>query len=202
MVKKKSPKPLSFSKRPAYRAAFILLALLLSAAVFAGAGAAAQNVTTAEQLNAAFSDSSVSEIILDNDITMTGEITVTKNVTLDLAGHTLTAASGKRLFTVKGGSAFTLTDSNPAAAHYYTYVDGGAWTNKGDSYTGTSVSLAEFSLADAKKAPAGTYVVKICGGVLSGGSADWHGGGAVYVSENAAFTMNGCTIAGCSAAEG
>ena len=107
-------------------------------------------------------------------VTLTDEVTIANNITLCLNGQTINAASGKRIFSIGGGS-LTLCDCKGGGK-----LTGG---NPTDSLThGGAVMVYP-----------GTFTMY--GGTITGNTAEQNSGGGVYVSSGT-FTMHGGTISG------
>lgn len=101
-----------------------------------------------------------------------GSLTIPEsvNVTIDLNGFVLSGDGEKSVLTVNG--ALTLKDSNPTAAHKYSYDSSGQyhWDETGGGST-------------------------VNGGAITGGYSSTNGGG-VYVAAGASLTMQGGNIVG------
>ena len=130
---------------------------------------------------------------LTGDVTLTQTLTITGAVTLDLNGHVLSLAGEDvgPAIKVEGSGSLSLTDSTPGAQHKF--------DKSGDTWTLATDSTAKANLET------------VSGGVITGGTGgagDADGaadgktyGGGVYVAPGGSFTMQGGSIAGCSASE-
>ncbi|MGN0301870.1 MAG: InlB B-repeat-containing protein [Anaerotardibacter sp.] len=133
------------------------------------------------------------KIVLDRDYVVNENLVVSKTVTLDLNGHTITyqnASKNNSVITVESNATLTIEDSseNKTGA-----ITGGTGTevgsNKG-SYNGGGIYVA-----------GGKLIMN--GGNITGCSVTHDGksgyGGGVYV-DSGSFTMNGGIITNCTAA--
>ena len=110
---------------------------------------------------------------LSGDLTLTGTLTVsTGTVSLDLNGHVLKGNGSALVIKVTGGT-LNITDSDPAAEHYFTKADKGVWMLN-DSNTGE----------------------KITGGVITGGNNTTNDGGGAIYNGGGTVTMTGGNIVG------
>ena len=118
--------------------------------------------------------------LLDN-FDLTSALTFnTGFITLDLNGYMLKHTGTSTVLDIYTGADVILIDSNGADATYNYYVaESGVWV------------FYEGELPES--APENAVTGTVTGGIITGGNAS--NGGGVYVSE-AAFTMNGGTIAG------
>ena len=118
--------------------------------------------------------------LLDN-FDLTSALTFnTGFITLDLNGYMLKQTGTSTVLDIYTGADVILIDSNGADATYNYYVaESGVWV------------FYEGELPES--APENAVTGTVTGGIITGGNAS--NGGGVYVSE-AAFTMNGGTIAG------
>ena len=109
---------------------------------------------------------------LTGSVTLTDEVTITNNITLCLNGQTISAASGKRIFTVSGN--LTLCDCK----------GNGKLTGGNDSKDGGGAIWVK----------GGTF--NMYGGTISGNTTtrDMYGGGGVFISSSGTFNMYGGTI--------
>ncbi|HJJ28480.1 MAG TPA: hypothetical protein O0X70_03715, partial [Methanocorpusculum sp.] len=179
------------------------MALLFVAAVFAGAGAATNFPTEPGSISGGtytgVTLTQGGEYTLQGDVTLeTNGLTInggtsTQPIIIDLNGHTLTGTGSDSVIKISKSKYFTLTDSDTATAHYFTFVDNAAWTPYTGTETSSAVLLADF---DRSTAVSGGTVVKIDGGIITGGSAT--NGGGVNIDQGT-FTMSGGSITGCSA---
>lgn len=124
----------------------------------------------------------VCKIRLAADTVMTGSVTVNsgKSLTIDLNGHTLTAAANSRAFFIQNG-ALTIEDSIGTGviqgSGTVTGYGGAIWMSSGDS----------------------TNVLTLTGGTIRGFNAGY--GAGVYMG-NGTFNMTGGAIQSCSATDG
>ena len=150
----------------------------------------------------------VCKIRLAGDIVMTGAVTVDNgnSLTIDLNGHTLTAAANSRAFYIRGG-ALTIEDSigtGVIQGNGTVNGDGGAiWMSSGDSnnaLTLTGGTIRGFTATDG----GGVYVFggsfEMTDGTISTCNAT-NAGGGVYVSSGT-IEMSGGSIENCTAHEG
>lgn len=124
----------------------------------------------------------VCKIRLAADTVMTGSVTVNsgKSLTIDLNGHTLTAAANSQAFRIQNG-ALTIEDSIGTGV-----IQGsGTVTDNGGDGGGVYVSGGSFKMTD---------------GTISTCNAT-NAGGGVYVSSGS-FEMSGGSIENCTAHEG
>ena len=150
----------------------------------------------------------VCKIRLAADTVMTGSVTVDsgKSLTIDLNGHTLTAAANSKAFWIRNG-ALTIEDNigtgviqGSGTVNGY---GGAIWMSSGDSnnaLTLTGGTIRGFTATDG----GGVYVsggsFEMSGGTISACNAT-NAGGGVYVSSGS-FKMSGGSIEDCTAHEG
>lgn len=145
---------------------------------------------------------------LTEDIVMTGAVTVNNGnrLTIDLNGHTLTAAENSRAFFIQNG-ALTIEDSIGTGviqgSGTVTGNGGAIWMSSSDSnnaLTLTGGTIRGFTATDG----GGVYVdggsFEMSGGTISACNAT-NAGGGVYVSSGS-FKMSGGSIEDCTAHEG
>ena len=145
---------------------------------------------------------------LTEDIVMTGAVTVNNGnrLTIDLNGHTLTAAANSQAFRIQGG-ALTIEDSIGTGviqgSGTVTGNGGAIWMSSNDSnnaLTLTGGTIRGFTATDG----GGVYVsggsFEMSGGTISACNAA-NAGGGVYVSSGS-FEMSGGSIENCTAHEG
>ena len=145
---------------------------------------------------------------LTEDIVMTGAVTVNNGnrLTIDLNGHTLTAAANSQAFRIQNG-ALTIEDSGSTGviqgSGTVTGNGGAIWMSSNDSnnaLTLTGGTIRGFTATDG----GGVYVsggsFEMSGGTISACNAA-NAGGGVYVSSGS-FEMSGGTIENCTAHEG
>lgn len=150
----------------------------------------------------------VCKIRLAADTVMTGSVTVDsgKSLTIDLNGHTLTAAANSKAFWIRNG-ALTIEDSigtGVIQGNGTVTGNGGAiWMSSSDSnnaLTLTGGTIRGFTATDG----GGVYVdggsFEMSGGTISACNAT-NAGGGVYVSSGS-FKMSGGSIEDCTAHEG
>ncbi len=158
-------------------------------------------------------------IALPNDITAdafaTGPLTINKQLTLDLAGHTIDRALTEAknngcVIRLESGADVTLTDSDPngtgaITGGYDQYSAGGIHIKAGAKLTMESGVIT--GNTENQGSSYGPYAggVLVQGGefVMNGGTISdnrvngdnaWCSGAGVHVSKNGSFTMNGGTI--------
>ena len=133
---------------------------------------------------------------LNDDLTLTADLTIDGEVTLCLNGHVLTGTGSSSVITVLGNANFTLCDcqsESTAAEHQHAYyVDDDGLYVFDDGTDGWDTAYAA-----AETEEKGTIV----GGVITGGKTTSNGGG-VRVEAGGNFEMSGGTIAGISATGG
>ena len=150
----------------------------------------------------------VCKIRLAADTVMTGSVTVDsgKSLTIDLNGHTLTAAANSKAFWIRNG-ALTIEDSigtGVIQGNGTVNGDGGAiWMSSGDStnaLTLTGGTIRGFTATDGAGVYMGNGTFKMTGGAIRDCRAtDGNGdGGGVYVS-GGSFEMTDGTISTCNA---
>ena len=166
------------------------LTALIGEVATPAAGETVKEVSTADELTAAFADTNVNTVKLAANIDISSSLTVNRIVTLDLNGYVLKYDSADQgsVIVVEGGGNLTLTDSNTTAVHKFTPDTNGLWV------------LDEAS---------GTETVN--GGVITGGTGkpiqygygeyvyNAYYGGGVYIAPGGQLTMTGGNIVGCSA---
>ena len=137
-------------------------------------------------------------VILQSDISLTGEVTVgsgiSATVTTDGSGRTVTNGAGRVFNITSGGSLIvgeniTLTGTNAGGSGGAVYVDGGSFTmESGSKITGSSADYGGGVYIEG-----GTFTME-SGSIITGSSAGYAGGG-VSVS-GGEFIMRGGTIGG------
>mgnify|MGYP001109347732 CR=1 FL=1 len=145
---------------------------------------------------------------LTEDIVMTGAVTVNNGnrLTIDLNGHTLTAAANSQAFRIQNG-ALTIEDSGSTGviqgSGTVTGNGGAIWMSSNDSnnaLTLTGGTIRGFTATDG----GGVYVsggsFEMSGGTISACNAA-NAGGGVYVSSGT-IEMSGGSIENCTAHEG
>lgn len=148
------------------------------------------------------------KVRLTENIVMTGAVTVNNGnrLTIDLNGHTLTAAENSRAFFIQNG-ALTIEDSGSTGviqgSGTVTGNGGAIWMSSSDSnnaLTLTGGTIRGFTATDG----GGVYVsggsFKMTDGTISTCNAT-NAGGGVYVSSGS-FEMSGGSIEKCTAHEG
>ena len=148
------------------------------------------------------------KVRLTKDIVMTKAVTVNNGnrLTIDLNGHTLTAAANSQAFRIQGG-ALTIEDSIGTGviqgSGTVTGNGGAIWMSSNDSnnaLTLTGGTIRGFTATDG----GGVYVdggsFEMSGGTISACNAT-NAGGGVYVSSGS-FKMSGGSIEDCTAHEG
>ena len=148
------------------------------------------------------------KVRLKENIVMTGAVTVNNGnrLTIDLNGHTLTAAENSRAFFIQNG-ALTIEDSGSTGviqgSGTVTGNGGAIWMSSSDSnnaLTLTGGTIRGFTATDG----GGVYVsggsFKMTDGTISTCNAT-NAGGGVYVSSGS-FEMSGGSIENCTAHEG
>lgn len=148
------------------------------------------------------------KVRLTENIVMTGAVTVNNGnrLTIDLNGHTLTAAENSQAFRIQNG-ALTIEDSGSTGviqgSGTVTGNGGAIWMSSSDSnnaLTLTGGTIRGFTATDG----GGVYVsggsFKMTDGTISTCNAT-NAGGGVYVSSGS-FEMSGGSIENCTAHEG
>lgn len=148
------------------------------------------------------------KVRLTKDIVMTKAVTVNNgnSLTINLNGHTLTAAANSQAFRIQGG-ALTIEDSIGTGviqgSGTVTGNGGAIWMSSSDSnnaLTLTGGTIRGFTATDG----GGVYVdggsFEMSGGTISACNAT-NAGGGVYVSSGS-FKMSGGSIEDCTAHEG
>lgn len=148
------------------------------------------------------------KVRLTEDIVMTGAVTVNNgnSLTIDLNGHTLTAAANSQAFRIQNG-ALTIEDSGSTGviqgSGTVTGNGGAIWMSSNDSnnaLTLTGGTIRGFTATDG----GGVYVsggsFEMSGGTISACKAA-NAGGGVYVLSGS-FEMSGGSIENCTAHEG
>ncbi|MCD8116203.1 MAG: InlB B-repeat-containing protein [Oscillospiraceae bacterium] len=147
--------------------------------------------TLQEAIDAATTAGDVVTLLAD----VTEDVTVAKgqDITLDLAGHTVTGVGGKKTVNVEG--TLILNDSSEAQTGVITngrlYIGGtsGSCTMNGGTITGNSTTNLGATALGGGVYVYGTFVMN--GGTITGNKAQ--NGGGVYVDKGT-FTMNGGSI--------
>lgn len=148
------------------------------------------------------------KVRLTESIVMTGAVTVNNGnrLTIDLNGHTLTAAENSRAFFIQNG-ALTIEDSIGGGviqgSGTVTGNGGAIWMSSNDSNNALTLAggtIRGFTATDG----GGVYVsggsFEMSGGTISACNAA-NAGGGVYVSSGS-FEMSGGSIENCTAHEG
>ena len=147
------------------------------------------------------------KVRLTENIVMTGAVTVNNGnrLTIDLNGHTLTAAENSRAFFIQNG-ALTIEDSGSTGviqgSGTVTGNGGAIWmsSDSNNALTLTGGTIRGFTATDG----GGVYVsggsFKMTDGTISTCNAT-NAGGGVYVSSGS-FEMSGGSIENCTAHEG
>lgn len=118
---------------------------------------------------------------LSGNITLTGTLSInSKNLSIDLNGHTITAANNQRAFNISNGGTLEIKDS----------VGNGIIQGNG-TVTGSGGAIYMEGSGSA---------LTISGGTIQGFTASTSGGG-VYMNDGT-FNMTGGTIENCTAPEG
>lgn len=150
----------------------------------------------------------VCKIRLAADTVMTVAVTVDsgKSLTIDLNGHTLTAAENSQAFRIQNG-ALTIEDSGSTGviqgSGTVTGNGGAIWMSSSDSnnaLTLTGGTIRGFTATDGAGVYMGNGTFKMTGGTISACNAT-NAGGGVYVSSGS-FEMSGGSIENCTAHEG
>jgi len=94
---------------------------------------------------------------------ITENVTVKKNITLDLNGYVLTGTGGDSVVAVNKDYELTVTDSRPDAVHYFKYSKTGVWKQAPEAAEGIELTAIDDQTAE-------DTVVKIAGGCITGGS--------------------------------
>ena len=138
-------------------------------------------------------------VILQSDISLTGEVTVgsgiSVTVTSDGSGRTVTNGAGRVFNITSGGSLtlgenITLTGTNDTGNGGAVYVNGGTFTMEADSkITGSSAQNGGGVYIDS-----GTFTMSDTA-TIQDNTATTHGGG-VHIFSGGTFTMNSGTIGG------
>lgn len=146
----------------------------------------------------------VCKIRLAADTVMTGSVTVDsgKSLTIDLNGHTLTAAANSKAFWIRNG-ALTIEDNIGTGAIQgsgtVTGYGGAIWMSSGDStnaLTLTGGTIRGFNAGDGAGVYMGNGTFNMTGGAIQSCSAT--DGGGVYV-DGGSFNMTDGTISACNA---
>ena len=146
---------------------------------------------------------------LTEDIVMTGAVTVNNGnrLTIDLNGHTLTAAANSQAFRIQNG-ALTIEDSGSTGviqgSGTVTGNGGAIWMSSNDSnnaLTLTGGTIRGFTAKYGAGVYMGNGTFRMTGGAIQNCSAsggDLSDGGGVYVF-GGSFEMSGGTISACNA---
>ena len=181
------------------------------------AGETVTEVSTAADLTAAITGSSVNTVKLTANIDISNTLTVNRIVTLDLNGYVLQMTGSGSVIKVEGGGNLTLTDSNTAAEHKFMPGTNGLWVL--NEASGTEIVTGgvitggtghPFQLYSTVNCGGGVYIapggqLTMTGGNIIGCSAEYGGGVCIYPKrdgEQGQFSMSGGSIIGCSAESG
>ena len=192
------------------------LTALIGEVATPAAGETVKEVSTADELTAAFADTNVNTVKLAANIDISSSLTVNRIVTLDLNGYVLKYDSADQgsVIVVEGGGNLTLTDSNTTAVHKFTPDTNGLWvldeasgteTVNGGVITGSKemgiwVDGGYGPPLTQKPAEADCAHLIMTGGNIVGCVAK--AGGGVCAGFYAYFTMTGGSIRGCVAKAG
>ena len=144
------------------------------------------------------------KVRLTENIVMTGAVTVNNGnrLTIDLNGHTLTAAANSKAFYIQGG-ALTIEDSSGTGviqgSGTVNGYGGAIWMSSGDStnaLTLTGGTIRGFNAGYGAGVYMGNGTFNMTGGAIQSCSAT--DGGGVYVF-GGSFEMSGGTISDCKA---
>ena len=196
-----------FGKR---NGAKVLLGLVLCLTMLFGAAALAmEGPDVPVVLPAEGGTLSSGSYILNGDVTLTNNITIQGEVTIDLNGHVLKGTGSGSVITVPQSAKLTLADNNPTEKHYFTAGSDNLWTLNTTVTSGTP-------FANLTARPAANTVIEVTGGCITGGSTTsndkaggvqvsgivmvnggnivgnktTYRGGGVYVSSSGTFTLN------------
>ena len=178
------------------------------------AGETVTEVSTAADLTAAITGSSVNTVKLTANIDISNTLTVNRIVTLDLNGYVLQMTGSGSVIKVEGGGNLTLTDSNTAAEHKFMPGTNGLWVL--NEASGTEIVTGgvitggtgyPYQLYSTVNCGGGVYIapggqLTMTGGNIIGCSAEYGGGVCIYPKrdgEQGQFSMSGGNIIGCSA---
>ena len=131
-----------------------------------------------------------------NDTTLT----VNDTKTLDLNGHVIdgkinASTSVGSVITVPSSAKLTLTDRSTGKYTYFNYVKDGAWTL--NTTADADDEAAAIEIADINNETATDTLIKLPGGVITGGNIDFMGdGGGMNIANGGSFTMTGGNIVG------
>ena len=181
------------------------------------AGETVTEVSTAADLTAAITGSSVNTVKLTANIDISNTLTVNRIVTLDLNGYVLQMTGSGSVIKVEGGGNLTLTDSNTAAEHKFMPGTNGLWML--NEASGTEIVTGgvitggtgyPYQLYSTVNCGGGVYIapggqLTMTGGNIIGCSAEYGGGVCIYPKrdgEQGQFSMSGGSIIGCSAESG
>lgn len=142
----------------------------------------------ADALNASGTYNSA-EIKLNEDDTETEPVTVTKNVTIDLNGHNLTADTAENGITVSGGA--TLTFKNPAGTGVYKHTATRAEKSAilaNDSGTVVNIESGTIEATKGNGLKVDGAAFHVSGGTITGGN------NGIYVMTQNASPV--CTVSG------
>jgi len=132
---------------------------------------------------------------------VTEDITISKNLTLDLNGYVLQGTGDGSVVSISSGNTLTLIDNDGATKHYFTVDEDGLWTLDEDNGTkiveggvitgGTGTVVYDEEPKPVGAIGGGVYVegeFTMKGGRIVGNTTEYGGGG---VSNNGNFEMNG-----------
>ncbi len=148
------------------------------------------------------------EVTLEKDYTIVTPVFVSKNVTLDLNGHTINITGSGSVVQVELNSNLTLQDSSEGKTGVITGGNatyGGGVIVVDGSFTMTGGTIKDCS---ATSLGGGVFIDNGCSMTMSGGAiancsattSDLaEGGGGVFINRSGSMTMSGGTIEACSA---
>lgn len=153
------------------------------------------------------------EIILEEDVTASGQCQLSGALTIDLNGHTMTMANGAYFMLSSSGAVLNIKDSAQGGVIYAScqlvWVYGGGTFNLfGGILDGSKMTShpQQGGCVNLYRSNMGTNVFNMYGGTVRGFEATQYGG-AVYVASTFSgrtptFNMYGGTIEGCYAPAG
>lgn len=189
--------------------ALLTLCMLLSLVPMA-AMAAEPPVQTASQLAAALENADCAEIKLGGNIETAEELAVTRTVTLDLNGYTLTcSATDESIFRVRSSGNLTVKDSGTDGKidgqnkNCAVEVKGGALTLESGSIVNCTDTDGDGGAVDVSNTGVTETPTKYGKFIMNGGAVmnckAGDDGAAVDIGSGCTFTLNGGIISGCRA---
>ena len=161
-------------------------------------------VTNETELEAALAKYTMNVIRLTDDVDIGSSLTILRKLTLDLNGHVLRQTADRCVsFKVEETGDLTIIDSNPTAPHKFTPNSDGLWVwdETGGTKTVHGGVITGNTAGNSGTIQIGGTVTMSAGNLVGCSAYNTPSGvapscGAVYVSANSKFVMNGGAIQG------